>query len=80
MKEIASVAMLITDKGNPGVKINASDDFMELAPVERVGLMMAAIKLCSAGITAIILDHPDDAEEIKELIQAVDIEPERALN
>lgn len=71
--------MLITDRGNPGVKINASDEFLSLPPVERVGLIMAAIKLCSAAVTAIILDCPDDEEEIKDLIQAVDIEPESGM-
>jgi len=81
MRAVASVQMLITDKDNPGVRISASDEFMEMPAVQRVSLLVAAVQLCGAAIGAIVGDNPDEEIEIRELLEAVAIQPEdQALN
>jgi len=81
MITVAVVEMLINDKKQPGVRIAAMDEFMDMSPVERVGLLVAAVQLCGAAITAIAADNPEYDEEITEVMESLSIEPEdKALN
>lgn len=81
MITVAVVEMLINDKNQPGVRIAAMDEFMEMSPVDRVGLLVAAVQLCGAAITAIASDNPDYEEEITEIMESISIQPEdQALN
>jgi len=81
MRQMASVDMLLNSKDEPGVKITASNDFMELEPIQRVSLLVAAVQLCGVAISAIITDNPDDELDIRELLESVEIRPlEHDLN
>lgn len=81
MKIVAIVEMLINDKGQPGVRITADNEFNDLYPIERVGLLVAAVQLCGAAISAIVAENPDDESDIRELLDTVSIYPEdQALN
>lgn len=81
MKEIASISLLVLKNGEPGVRLSAGDEFMEAAPVDRVSLLVAAIQLCGAAITAICDDNPDDKAEIMEVMESMTIAPSgQAIN
>ena len=75
MREMASVEMLLNQNDQPGVRISATDEFMELLPIQRVGLLIAAIQLCGVAISAVVSDNPDDEIEIRELLESVAISP-----
>lgn len=59
----------------PGVKLTALQEFMDLTPIQRVVMMGAVIHLCGAAIDAIISDNPDDAGEIRAVLEHLSIEP-----
>lgn len=59
----------------PGVKLTALNAFMDLPPLQRAIMIGAVIHLCGAAIDAIISDNPDDAGEIREVLDALIIEP-----
>lgn len=81
MEKIASVDMLVEKTGKLGVQISASDDFDRLPPVDRIGLLVAAIQLCGLGVNAIMKDNPDDEAEISELLHRLSIDPlDRSMN
>ena len=66
----------------PGVKLTALQEFMDMPPLQRAVMMGAVIHLCGAAIDAIISDNPDDAMEIREVLEHLSIEPsgENTLN
>lgn len=66
----------------PGVKLTALQEFMDLSPMQRVVMIGAVIHLCGAAIDAIINDNPDEAKEIREVLEHLSIEPsvENTLN
>ena len=66
----------------PGVKLTALQEFMDMPPLQRAVMMGAVIHLCGAAIDAIISDNPDDAMEIREVLEHLSIEPsgENILN
>ena len=59
----------------PGVKLTALQEFMDMTPLQRAVMIGAVIHLCGAAIDAIISDNPDDAGEIREVLDALIIEP-----
>ena len=59
----------------PGVKLTALQEFMDLTPLQRAVMMGAVIHLCGAAIDAIISDNPDEAGEIREVLEHLSIEP-----
>jgi hypothetical protein len=69
--------MILTAQGNPGVQLEAEEDFMELEPLERATLLNAAVHLCVAAINAIADDYPEDAEDIMERLEEMSIAPSR---
>lgn len=75
MCDLAVIRMLELPNGLPGVKLEASDAFMELEPLERATMINAALQLCAAALSAIIEDNPDDADDIMDRIGAMEIEP-----
>jgi len=72
----------LPDETAPGVKLTALREFMDLPPVQRAVMIGAVMCLCSEAIDAIVNDHPDDAEMIREVLQDLSIEPsnENTLN
>lgn len=58
-----------------GVKLTALQEFMDMAPLQRAVMMGAVIRLCGAAIDAIIIDNPDEAGEIREVLEHLRIEP-----
>ena len=66
----------------PGVKLTALQEFMDMTPMQRAVMMGAVIHLCGAAIDAIISDHPDEAGEIRAVLEHLSIEPsgENTLN
>lgn len=79
MKDLALVRMLELPSGAPGVKLEASPEFMGLEPIERATLLNAALQLCAAAINAVIDDNPDDADDIMDRIGAMEIEANRMV-
>lgn len=79
MRDLALIRMLELASGAPGVKLEASSEFMELEPIERATLLNAALQLCAAAINAVIDDNPDDAEDIMDRIGAMEIEANRMV-
>jgi hypothetical protein len=78
---LATVELLLNDSNQPGVRIAAQDEFLDMTPIERVGLLVAAVQLCGAAISAIAADNPDDQDEIRDILESVSIHPEdQALN
>jgi uncharacterized protein Yka (UPF0111/DUF47 family) len=71
--------MLELASGAPGVKLEASPEFMGLEPIERATLLNAALQLCTAAINAVIDDNPDDAEDIMDRIGTMEIEANRMV-
>lgn len=59
----------------PGVKLTALQEFMDMTPLQRAVMIGAVIHLCGAAIDAIINDNPNDAGEIREVLDALIIEP-----
>lgn len=59
----------------PGVKLTALQEFMDMTPMQRAAMMGAVIHLCGAAIDAIISDNPDDAGEIRAVLEHLSIEP-----
>lgn len=81
MKEVATIGLLILPGGEPGVRFNGGDGLMDVPPITRVALLIAAIQLCGAAITAICDDHPDDFLDIESMMDAITIMPSsQALN
>ena len=62
----------------PGVKLTALQEFMDMTPIQRAVMIGAVIHLCGAAIEAIIKDHPDDAEVIRDVLGNLSIEPSSA--
>lgn len=78
---VATIEVLKLSSGQPGVRLSASEEFMEVSPVDRAILIAAVIQVCGAAIEAICHDHPNDQDEIREKLSAVMIEPQtRHLN
>lgn len=77
MRSLAVVRMMELPDGSPGVKIEASDEFMELEPVERATFFNAALQLCAVALDAIINDNPDYEDEIMDQIDAMEIQPSK---
>lgn len=78
---VATIEILRFQSGQPGVRLCASDEFMDVSPVDRAILIAAAIQVCGAAIEAICQDYPNDQDEIREKLSAVMIEPQsRHLN
>lgn len=75
MREIANISMMILPNGEPGVKLSAGDDFLDVSPLARVTLLIAAVQLCGAAIVAICEDNPDDAIDIEEMMDCMSIIP-----
>lgn len=75
MKEVASISMLILSNGEPGVKLSASPEFTEATAAQRVTLLCAAIQLCGAAVAALYNDHPDEMDEIAEVMENMAIAP-----
>lgn len=59
----------------PGVKLTALQEFMDLSPMQRAMMIGAVIHLCGAAIDAIISDNPDEAGEIRAVLEHLSIEP-----
>lgn len=59
----------------PGVKLTALQEFMDMTPLQRAVMIGAVIHLCGAAIDAIISDNPNYAGEIREVLDALIIEP-----
>lgn len=75
MREVASIAMLILGNGDPGVRLSAGDDFMDLGPSARVALLMAVVQLCGAAMVSICADNPDEGIDLEEIMEAMTISP-----
>lgn len=58
----------------PGVKLTALPEFMDMTPLQKAAMIGAVIHLCGAAIDALINDHPDDADIIREMLQNLSIE------
>ncbi len=72
---IATLEILQLALGQPGVRLCASDEFLDIPPPYRAVLLAAVIQVCEAAIEAICQDHPDDEDEIRETLSAVMVEP-----
>ena len=75
MDVIARIDMMRFPNGEPGVKLAADERFMELEPIARCTYLMSVIHLCSMAISSICDDNPDDEDEIKSTLEALEIEP-----
>lgn len=75
MREVANISMMILPNGDPGVKISAEPDFLDMSPLARVTLLIAAVHLCGAAIVAICEDNPDEAMDIEEMMDCMSIIP-----
>lgn len=75
MREVATISMLILANGDPGVKMSAGSDFMDVTPLERISLLMAAAKLCGAAMVAICEDNPNDKIDLEEILNFLTIIP-----
>ena len=73
MKRYAIIKMMQTQAGMPGVKLEAEQAFMDLEPIERATLLNAASHLCDMAISAILEDYPDEADEILERLEMMEI-------
>lgn len=81
MREVATIGLLVLPNDEPGVQFSAGDSFMEIPPVARVSLLLAAIQLCGAAISAICEDNPDERIDLIELMDALTIIPSnQAMN
>lgn len=81
MKTVATVEMIVTDKDLPGVRIQATEEFLDMEPIERVSLLIAAVKLCGAAISAVVADNPEYESEIWEYLDVATLHPDdQALN
>jgi hypothetical protein len=67
--------MRLTQEAAPGVKLTALQEFMDATPLQRAVMLAAAIHLCGAAIDAIVSDNPDDADQIREMLEHISIEP-----
>jgi hypothetical protein len=59
----------------PGVRLTAFQDFMDMPPLQRAIMIGAVVHLCFTAIDAIMRDHPDDADDIGEVLASLSIEP-----
>lgn len=72
--DFAVIRMMELSNGQPGVKLETTDAFMELPPIERATFLNAALQLCAMAIGAVIDDHPDEEDEITDRLEAMAIE------
>ena len=75
MQEVATIGLMLLPNGEPGVRFNGTHEFGEAPTVVRVALLIAAIQLCGAAITAICDDNPDDSPDVDALMNAITIMP-----
>ncbi len=75
MQAVATIGLMILPGGEPGVRFNGTYEFSGAPTVVRVALLIAAIQLCGAAITAICEENPDDSPDVDELMSAITIIP-----
>lgn len=75
VQEVATIGLMLLPNGEPGVRFNGTHEFGEAPTVVRVALLIAAIQLCAAAITAICDDNPDDSPDVDALMNAITIMP-----
>ncbi len=75
MQEVATIGLMILPGGEPGVRFNGTYEFSDAPTVVRVALLIAAIQLCGATITAICEENPDDSPDVDKMMNAITIIP-----
>ena len=75
MQEVATIGLMLLPNGEPGVRFNGTYEFNDAPTVVRVALLIAAIQLCGAAITAICEENPDDSPDVDKMMNAITIIP-----
>ena len=75
MKSVGSIDCFVLGDGDQMVRLTVNEDFHALDPIDRVRFLVAISQVAFTAASEIGSDHPDDLDEIMEMMQSIELEP-----
>lgn len=72
---LAGIVFFEGDNGIPQIRVNASDAFKAMSPIERAVYFSSAAQLAMICLQSLIHDNPADADMIRDMVASSTIEP-----
>jgi hypothetical protein len=75
MKSVGSIDCFVLGDGDQMVRLTVNEDFHALDPIDRVRFLVAISQVAFTAASEIGSDHPEDLDEIMEMMQSIELEP-----